>query len=204
MNINQINAQPLIQMSDSSNSNSHQNMTDQDHIIKTIRVYNKKSIHEFIFIFIVSLAQIVFGGVFIEGMINKELKEEDLVANLNVTSSFTIFVDVIFFMLTQKSFELHQSLIKTIYKRRKALGFLFFAFQIISMCLICYFGVLICLMTMAKVQNPKNYYFVELIILFIIMRVILHAFNIKRQYVFFTKQLTKLRIIADLPMSSLN
>ena len=40
-------------------------------------------------------------------MINKDLGEEDLVANLNVTSSFTIFVDVVFFMLTQKAYELH-------------------------------------------------------------------------------------------------
>eukprot|EP00347_Sterkiella_histriomuscorum_P001056 403373502 len=179
-------------------------MSHQEQLIQTIRVYNKKSIHEFIFIFIVSLAQIVFGGVFIEGMINKDLKEEDLVANLNVTSSFTIFVDVVFFMLTQKSFELHQTLIITVHRYRKILSFIFLTFQLISMTLICYFGVFICVRTMLKVPNPKNYYYVELIILFIIMRIILHGFNIKRQYVFFTKQLKKLRQIADLPSNSLN
>ena len=80
--------------------NINSNHESLEQITKTVKTYNKKSIHEFIFIFIISLVQIVFGGVFIEGIINKELKEEDLVANLNVTSSFTIFIDVIFFMLS--------------------------------------------------------------------------------------------------------
>ena len=54
-----------------------------------------------------SLASIIFGGVFIEGKVNKELKEEDMVANLNVTTSFTIFIDVLFFMFVQKCFEIN-------------------------------------------------------------------------------------------------
>lgn len=123
--------------------NVNSNYESLEQITETVKSYNKKSIHEFIFIFIISLVQIVFGGVFIEGIVNKELKEEDLVANLNVTSSFTIFIDVIFFMLSQKCYELHQKLVIYIYKHRICLTLTFLLLQLVSLGLITYFGIMI-------------------------------------------------------------
>jgi len=81
-------------------------MDSLEQTAKMLKNQSKQSIKHFIFVFIISLSQIVFGGVFIEGLVNKELKEDDLVSNINLTASFTIFFDVLFFMLSQKCYEL--------------------------------------------------------------------------------------------------
>ena len=74
-----------------------------------------------------SLASIIFGGVFIEGFVNKQLQDQDIVADLNVTTSFTIFVDVVFFILVQKSLELHLPLIQVFRRYKHRIEAIFFA-----------------------------------------------------------------------------
>lgn len=90
--------------------------------------------------------------MFIEGFVNKELKEEDLVANLNVTSSFTIFIDVLFFMLTQKCYEIHAVLIQAIYRYRSRLNIVFLMLQLATITLIFYFGIKISSLILIKIK----------------------------------------------------
>lgn len=167
-----------------------------DNLVATLKAFNRRSIQEFIFIFIISLGQIIFGGVFIEGLVNRELKEEDLVANLNVTSSFTIFLDVLFFMLTQKCFELQTSLILLLNRHKKKVNYFCLGVQLATAAMIVYFGVTITVMIMQRCKAEVKVYYSELVVLFVIIRCALHAYSIKRQLTFFRKQLPILNQIA--------
>ena len=124
--------------------------------------------------FIMSLSSIIFSGVFIEGLVNPSLHEDDLVANLNVSTSLTIFIDVLFFMMVQKALEINLGIIMKLIKYGKLIAGCFYITQAVSLGFIMYFGMLISIIILRKLpeDHPHKYIYCEMILIFLITRVV--------------------------------